>query len=219
MKALAVIGVILLTALGVWQLQRMGWKHELIARVDSRVNAVPVPAPNPAQFDAAAHEYLPVTLTGQYLNDRETLVQAVTRLGGGFWVLTPLRTDAGFTVLVNRGFVTAAQRRDKEWVQWTVTATVTGLIRISEPGGGFLRDNQPAEDRWYSRDVAAIAKARGLSGVAPYFVDATTSTMAPYPPVGGLTVIKFPDNHLQYALTWFALAGMLAFGAFRILRR
>ncbi|HVX81743.1 MAG TPA: SURF1 family cytochrome oxidase biogenesis protein, partial [Devosiaceae bacterium] len=86
---------------------------------------------------------------------------------------------------------------------------VTGLLRISEPGGGFLRANDPAADRWYSRDVAAIARARGLGTVAPYFVDADATPNAGGLPVGGLTVIRFPNNHLLYALTWFALAALL----------
>jgi surfeit locus 1 family protein len=84
--------------------------------------------------------------------------------------------------------------------------TITGYLRITEPGGGFLRSNDPATGKWYSRDVAAIAAARGLSNVAPYFVDADKSGVAA--PIGGLTIIAFPNNHLVYMLTWFALAAM-----------
>jgi surfeit locus 1 family protein len=220
-KWLLVIGVVLLTALGVWQLQRLGWKQQLIARVEQRVHAPPIEA---AEFPAAELqelEYRAVTLRGQYLNDRETLVQAVTRLGGGFWVMTPLRTAQGFTVLVNRGFVRMDQRQSRDWARIDGELTVTGLLRLSEPGGGFLRDNQPDADRWYSRDVAAIGRARGLE-LPPYFVDDTAGDGAAAPargPVAGLTVVKFNDNHLQYALTWFALALLLAVGGFRILRR
>ena len=79
-----------------------------------------------------------------------------------------------------------------------------------QPGGGFLRTNAPAEDRWHSRDVAAIAAARGLTPVAPYFVDADATPNPGGFPVGGLTVVRFSDNHLVYAATWFALAAMLA---------
>ena len=83
---------------------------------------------------------------------------------------------------------------------------------MTEPKGAFLRSNNPAEDRWYSRDVAAIAKARGLSSVAPYFIDADASPNPGGLPVGGLTVISFPNTHLIYAITWFALAGLVAIG-------
>jgi surfeit locus 1 family protein len=150
-------------------------------------------------------------LSGRFQGGANTLVQAVTELGGGYWVLTPMRDDRGFTVLVNRGFVT--QERKAEFQQQsgdlTSPTVVDGLLRISEPGGGFLRSNDPAANRWYSRDIAAIAKARGLTDVAPYFIDAGVSGADSWPR-GGLTVVTFRNSHLVYALTWFALATMLA---------
>jgi surfeit locus 1 family protein len=224
MKALVVLGVVLLTALGLWQVQRLGWKRDLVERVEQRVHATPVAAPDEASFDPRADEYRAVTLRGEFLHDRETLVLAATKFGGGFWVLTPLRTDGGPgtapVILVNRGFVPTARKASRDWSRPSGIVTLSGLLRLTEPGGGFLRDNRPADDRWYSRDVAAISRARGLSDVAPYFVDA--ASVAPPPangPVGGLTVVRFSDNHLQYALTWFTLALLLAVGGFRILRR
>ena len=213
---LALAGVLLLTSLGVWQLQRREWKHALVARVEQRLAAAAIAAPDPT-VDPRVHVYRKVSVRGRFLNDRETLVQAATRLGGGFWVITPLRTARGFTVLVNRGFVPREQRAPRRWSRIDGEVTVTGLLRLDEPGGGFLRDNRPAEDRWYSRDVTAIARVRGLGEVARYFIDADGDA-APGAPVGGLTVIRFHDNHLQYALTWFALALLLAAGAMRILR-
>ncbi|WP_394537307.1 SURF1 family protein [Lysobacter enzymogenes] len=219
-----------LIALGAWQLQRRGWKHDLIQRVDSRVHAPPAAAPGPAEWpavSAARDEYRHVRLRGRWLPGADTRVQAVTDLGPGFWLLSPLRTDAGFTVLVNRGYVPDARTAAAAAaVAPTGDIEVAGLLRLSEPGGGFLRQNQPAQDRWFSRDVAAIAAARGLDGaVAPYFVDAERGAplpgdlrTAPQWPVGGLTVIKFPDNHLQYALTWFALALMVLWAGWRVWR-
>ena len=98
---------------------------------------------------------------------------------------------------------------------------VAGLLRISEPGGGVLRDNEPAQDRWFSRDVAAIVARRGLSNVAPYFVDAAADT-AGSPggegPVGGLTVIRFHNSHLVYAITWYGLALMIVGATVLVLR-
>lgn len=218
---LAAIGVAALTALGIWQLERRIWKLDLIDRVDQRVYAAPVAAPGPAAWpavNATDDAYRRVRVSGEFLNDRETLVQAVTEFGGGFWVLTPLRTDAGFTVLVNRGFVPPDRRNPalRAAGQITGKTTVTGLMRMTEPKGAFLRANRPAGDHWYSRDVAAIAAARGLSDAAPYFIDADAGVASDNAPRGGLTIIAFPNNHLVYALTWFTLALMLAAAAIRV---
>ena len=152
---------------------------------------------------------------GLFSHDTETLVKAVTGRGPGYWVVTPLVTDAG-TILVNRGFV-PNERRDRaahSAGEISEVLTVTGLLRLSEPDGGFLRRNDPRAERWYSRDVAAIARARGIGTVAPYFIDADATA---HP--GGLTVVTFRNVHLVYALTWFALAGLSAWGAWLIASR
>lgn len=207
-------GIAGLLALGTWQLERRVWKHELIARVESRIHAAPVAAPGSAAWPAigAGDAYRRLRVTGHFLHGQETLVTAATEHGSGYWVLTPLVSGDGFTVLVNRGFV-PPERRDpatRAAGQTAGVVTVTGLLRLAEPGGGFLRANDPGAGRWYSRDVAAIAAAHGLGGAAPYFIDADAAPNVGELPIGGLTVIAFPDNHLVYALTWFALAAMLA---------
>lgn len=214
----------MLVSLGVWQVQRLAWKRALIERVEQRVHAPPIAPPPREQWPevtTANSEYLHVQVQGRYLHDRETQVQAVTERGGGFWVVTPLQTVDGYVVLVNRGFV-APPHRDpatRSPGQAEGVTTVTGLLRMSEAGGAYLRANEPAANRWYSRDVEAIAKARGLTDVAPYFIDADASeTQSMTVPIGGLTVIRFNNNHLQYALTWFGLALMVAGGAFLVLR-
>lgn len=221
--ALAVLGVVALTALGVWQLERRTWKLALIDRVEQRQHAAPQPLPAPSSWPAitaSSDEYRRVTVTGHFLHDRETLVMAVTDYGGGSWVLTPLQTTDGATVLVNRGFVPPERRDPSTRREGNLpgTRTVTGLLRITEPRGGFLSANDPATNRWYSRDVAAIAAARGLSQVAPFFIDADAAPNGGGYPIGGLTVVRFPNNHLIYALTWFAMAFMLAAALLRALR-
>ncbi|WP_305778317.1 SURF1 family protein [Pandoraea sp. ISTKB] len=247
---LVILGVITLVlvsvfaSLGTWQLQRRAWKLDLIERVNSRVHAPPSAAPTRAQWpavNAETDEYRHVSLTGTYRFDKDTLVQAVTDLGGGYWVLTPLHTTDGGDVLVNRGFVPPG------WKELVPPApagevTVTGLLRMPEPVGGFLRKNVPSENLWYSRDVSAIAAARGLSqaDVAPYFLDADAKPGASdianaitndaeavtsraqsqdrdYP-VGGLTVVQFPNNHMSYLLTWYALAIMSAVAGWFVIR-
>ncbi|MEI4471686.1 SURF1 family protein [Frigidibacter sp. MR17.24] len=209
---LALVAAVLVAgfcALGIWQVQRLAWKTDLIARTEARLAADPVPAPGPADWPGitpARDEYLKVTVTGTLMNTTDTLVQAVTDRGAGFWVMTPMATEEGWTVLVNRGFV-PADRREPGYRDYPEgTRTITGLLRLPEPGGAFLRANDPQADRWFSRDVAAIAQARGLGQVAPYFIDAAAGPDAAALPVGGLTVVSFRNHHLQYALTWFGMA-------------
>ena len=209
-------------ALGVWQVERRAWKHELIAAVDARIHRPPAAAPGPADWphiSASRDAYRRISATGRFCHDRETLVQAVTDRGAGYWLLTPLETPA-FTLLVNRGFVPPDKRDAATRAAGNPDGpvTVTGLLRITEPGGAFLRANDPAADRWYSRDVAAIARARGLGRIAPYFLDADATPNPGGYPVGGLTVVRFRDPHLVYALTWFALAAISFFFAWRLWR-
>ena len=198
-----------LVALGVWQVERRAWKHALIAQIDARLHAAPVAAPGPAVWPAitAADAYRRVEIDGAYEPGREVFVKAVTARGAGYWAISPLRSTRGFTVLVNRGFVAARAAPAP-----TGAVHVTGLLRVSEPGGGFLRSNDPAHDHWYSRDVAAIAHAKHLGVVAPYFVDADAASSQRGGPVGGLTVVTFSDNHFVYAVTWFGLAILLLIG-------
>lgn len=217
--ALALAATIGFVALGVWQVERRAWKLDLIARVEAGTRAAPVAIPQTG-LDVRASEYRRVRATGSFLHDRETLVQALTERGAGFWVLTPLRTPRG-VVLINRGFV-LPERRDpatRATGQVSGPVTVTGLLRASEPKGGFLRTNDPAGDRWYSREVPAIAAARGIGRAAPFFIDADATPNPGGWPVGGLTVLRFNNNHLVYALTWFGLAGISLTALFLLLRR
>lgn len=209
----AVLALVGFAALGVWQVQRLGWKEDLIARVERHVNSAPAAAPGRVDWQALtreADEYRRVAVRGEYDFSRAVLVRATTAFGAGFWVLTPLRTDQGFWVMVNRGFV-PPEARD-QLSQPAGEQQVVGLLRFSEPGGTWLQHNDASQDRWYSRDVEAMAGARRIAGaVAPYFVDAVADPAAPSAwPRGGLTVIRFSNNHLVYAVTWFALAAMVA---------
>jgi len=220
--ALLLVAVFL--GLGTWQVVRLQWKLDLIARVDARVHANPVAAPGAvkwAQVTKESDEYRRVRVAGHYLYQFTTPVQALSELGSGFWLLTPFCTDEGHIVFINRGFIPVADNKPGSYpgsrAQGDPCAApgdkvaVTGLLRITEPKGGFLRENDPVANRWYSRDVAMLTAARGLSNVAPYFIDVGKGQEpqgVPERAVGGLTVISFTNNHVVYALTWYALALM-----------
>lgn len=229
---LLVLGIALFlgfVSLGTWQVQRRAWKLDLIERVNQRVHAAPVALPPVAQWpsiNATQHEYLQVVFEGRWLPGKTVLTQAVTELGAGFWVMTALQQDDGTQVLVNRGFVPQEQRA--QWLETSPpaneSANVKGLLRMTEPGGGFLRTNDPAQQRWYSRDVAAISSALGLPQAAPFFVDAglpataAASSAASGWPRAGLTVIRFHNSHLVYALTWYGLALMVVVAGWYVAR-
>jgi surfeit locus 1 family protein len=214
---MAVLSALLL-ALGVWQLQRLQWKNALVAQVDARVHAAPVAPPAPSGWPGLTREqdeYRRLRLEGQFDDNGATLVQASTVLGPGYWVLTPFRLGDGTKVLVNRGFI-ASRNAAPAGAQHVA---ITGLLRMSERNKPLLRENDPASGRWYTRNVEAIAAARGMGPVAPYFLDQeATQPALPGVPVGGLTVIAFNNHHLLYALTWFALSLMAAAGCVLVAR-
>ncbi len=237
LTGIALLLLLLFAGLGTWQVVRLQWKLALIERVDARVHAAPSALPNSSEWralSAASDEYRHVRLRGHFLFDLTTPVQAVTVRGSGFWLVTPLCQPDGTVVLVNRGFIPGALGGDSGYgvtragpdaCAGGTPVTITGLLRVTEPKGAFLRVNDPVTGRWYSRDVAAIATARNLQRVAPFFIDADArlaGTAAPRDvaaPVGGLTVIAFPNNHLVYALTWFALAAMVGAAWWWVARR
>lgn len=216
-------------ALGSWQIMRLHWKLDLIARVDQRVHAVPSPAPSPAQWNsitAQSDEYRHVHVSGVLLEQYNSFVLASTVLGRGYWLMTPLQQADGNLVYINRGFLTSQQVAPTAAQSHPVT--FTGLLRLSETHGGFLRANDAKHQQWTSRDIASMAASRGLLHVAPYFVDAQADDGGPFDPVKirvdgnlpvpGLTVVAFYNNHMVYTITWFALALMVIIGSVIIAR-
>lgn len=212
--AFLLFAVAVLILLGVWQVQRLGWKLDLIERIEQRVHAEPVTAPTDTGLSAGQLddiEYSRVRAEGEFRHDLEVQVYALTDLGAGYWVMTPLqRSDAVGVLWVNRGFVDTALRdpatRPDGQVQGPVS--VVGLVRVPEVSGFALRPNVPAENRWYTRSVQELSEGRGLvqQPVAPYFVDADATPNPGGWPRGGMTRLQFSNNHLGYALTWFTMA-------------
>ncbi|MGI6244487.1 MAG: SURF1 family protein [Pseudochelatococcus sp.] len=218
----AVVGVLVLVALGIWQLQRLAWKEALIARIETRIAAAPVPAPDESSWSSARwadDEYRPVTASGRYLYERQVYVHGNATLEGstrmGYFVLTPLQQAGGSIIVVNRGFMPMEFKRDAAAVQrWRAgerdgeQVSVAGLLRAPQSRGWFVPVDVPEKGEWFTRDPQAIAQAGELERVAPFLIDAfdTHGDGASMWPKGGLTVVSFPNNHLDYAFTWFGLA-------------
>lgn len=217
----------ILIGLGAWQLERLAFKEDLIARIDARAHGAPgeiVPEAHWPGWDPDADEFRRVRLTGTFEHDAEALVQGLFagEDGGppilGFFLFTPLRFADGARVLVNRGFVPAELREPAARPQSRPAgeATLTGLVRAAEPRNLFTPADVPAERRFFVKDPAAIAAAERLDRTAPFYVEADATPNPGGWPRGGQTRLDIPNNHLQYALTWFGLALTLVcvFGAF-----
>jgi surfeit locus 1 family protein len=207
--------LLICVALGVWQLQRLEWKRALIAERNGAVAASPVPMPR-SLAEARALEFHPVTDDGVFLHDKEIYLNAIGPRGdAGFHVLTPLREADGHVVFVNRGFV-PVERRDpatRTAGQLAGTVHIGGLSRLPPDNkpGWFLPDNRPDLNYWFWIDLSAMAAADHLSPaeVAPFYIDADRTPNPGGWPHGGVTPLDLPNNHLQYAITWFSLAAAL----------
>ncbi len=216
----------ILLGLGTWQLQRMAWKEALIARIEARAYGEPgaiTPESAWGSWQAEGDEFRRVRVTGTFLHEHEAPVHGLAPAergapAQGFYLFTPLRLGDGAVVFVNRGFVPTELRNasTRPLSRPEGEVTVTGLVRAPEERGWFHPDDAPQENRWFTRDHRAVASARGLDRVAPFYVEADA---APNPggwPRGGQTRLTLPNNHLQYALTWYGIAATLigVFAAF-----
>ncbi|HEV7285208.1 MAG TPA: SURF1 family protein [Kaistia sp.] len=209
----------LLCSLGMWQVRRLHWKEALIAQVDSRLKEAPVPAPGPDRWkslDLTEADYTPVTVSGEFLHDAEahlynSLMEPRGPVGGvGWFVFTPLRTDEGWIVYVNRGFVPVEkeQASTRPAGQVPGRVTVTGLLRRPETPGRFQASAKETSQQWFARQPDKFAARAGLPAdkVAPYTIDADATPNPGGLPQGGETTVTFSNNHLQYVVTWFGLA-------------
>ena len=223
-----------LMSLGFWQVQRLAWKNDLIETVTARPDLAPVPAPGPdlwKEFDFDYFDYRPVSLTGRFLDDEVHVYTVLNKprgqaRGQGYWIMAPFRTDDGWTAIVNRGFVPEELKEVSDRpasAAGTDSVTVTGLVRRAGKANPFTPENDLERNIWFVRDPGAIGTSFGLDlgSVAPYSVDLS----ARYTPEEGLpqageTLLTFPNNHLQYAVTWFGLAAALVgvFVAFMVSR-
>jgi len=210
------VALAILLALGTWQVQRLAWKAGLIATIESRVDAEPLPLAEVEKIAASEIEYQPVMASGSLKHDLEQYFFATHDGQSGWFVYTPLDLGDGRSVFVNRGFV-PYDRKDpatREEGQIAGTVTVIGLSRaaLTEKPSSLLPDNDPAKNIFYWKDVAAMAAHAGLdrSGLVGFFIDQRKSDVPGGYPVGGVTIVDLPNSHLQYAVTWYGLALALA---------
>lgn len=219
---LTLVALAVLVSLGNWQVRRLAWKEDLIARATERpqgpVEALPA-ASDWASFDIEEGEYRPYRLTGRFLHEKEALVFTSlsdprgTLEGPGYWVLTPFTLDSGGTVLVNRGFVPQGRERpeNRGEVLPAGPLTLTGLLRPDDTRNFFTPDDKPGENLFFARSIPAIAAAKGIPApVAPFSIDLLAAGTPPGGlPQAGETRFAFANRHFGYAITWYGLAAAL----------
>jgi surfeit locus 1 family protein len=213
LSACSAAALAVLIGLGLWQLQRLQWKEGLIAQIEARVKAEPVLLKEAVAQARAGEDvsYLRVRVEGRFDNAKERYLFAVSDGTPGWHVVTPLETPEGEVVLVDRGFVPDALKDPAARPQGELSdaVTVTALARPPETQGLFVPDNEIEQNRWFWRDLKAMTRSMfgdGAKDVAPFFLEAERSDVPGGWPRGGETRLDLPNNHLQYAITWFLLA-------------
>jgi cytochrome oxidase assembly protein ShyY1 len=215
----AVAAFCMFTGLGAWQIERKAWKEALIADLTQRLAAEPQALPPPERWpslDPATDEFRRVVFAATIAPDREALVYAVGSTvrsdvtGPGYWVFAPAELAGGATVVLNRGFVPEGQQGTDTHAPVDGRLPVVGVLRWPEPRGLFFPKDDPARNLWFVRDHRAIASAKGWGAVAPFYVELETPTSRGQLPRAGRLNASLRNDHLQYALTWFALAVIVA---------
>lgn len=203
----------ILCGLGTWQIQRLHWKEGLLAKIHTGLTAPPVPlrsvlpALDPSHIDNA--DYRRVTVHGLFENGEEMFF-FTTGAGGDavYHVLTPFLMDDGHTLLVDRGYIplelqgTAALKAG----DLNGPRAIVGVIRAPAAPNWFTPPIDKAKRIVHTRDPVTLAKAFGIRNIFPMFLEADATPNPGGWPMGGVTVVDLPNNHLQYVITWFGLA-------------
>jgi len=212
------VALAILIGLGTWQLQRKAWKEGLMAQIQARAYAAEpgaiVPEAEWGHWQPGNDEFRRVRISGTFLQNFETPVYGLApgapghSAMQGYYLMTPLRLQDGAIVMVNRGIVPMELKDPASRPEGRPAGetTVTGLVRAPEERNMFTPADDPARKSWFTRDPQAIAKAHGLERVAPFYVEADATPNPGGWPKGGQTRLELPNNHLQYAVTWYGLA-------------
>jgi len=203
----AVIAFALLVSLGTWQVQRLHWKLGLIAQVNRNLSLPPVSLDRALKMGPDA-QYRRVALTGHFDHAKEAFVYGISGGAPAWFVVTPLVTDDGRVVLVDRGAVPDALRDPAKRRAGQVEGLqhVIGVWRVPDPQGLFTPKPDLAKRNWFSRDVASIAAADHVRLAAPVIVEADATPNPGGWPKGGQTQVTFRNEYLSYAVTWYGLA-------------
>ena len=210
-----IVGCLVLSTLGAWQLQRLAWKTAMLDEIEARIGAAPVALPN--AFDVEMDRFLPVAVSGRTLGTELVALTSVPQVGPGYRVVSAFETNGGRRILVDEGFVPSASR-DAE--RPGVAMEVVGNLHWPREVDRFTPAPDFATGLVFARDVDVMAAALGTEPVliVARSVSGTDPRATPLP----VTSVGIPNNHLGYAVQWFGLAivwaGMTAFFLWRMRR-
>ncbi|MGE3148181.1 MAG: SURF1 family protein [Pseudorhodoplanes sp.] len=220
------LAFLLFVALGTWQVERKAWKADLIARITQRFEAAPQPLPPERTWtvlDATQAEYRRVAFRARFLpppsgdpRDAEARVYSAGSglrddvKGPGYFVFAPAKLSDGSIVVINRGFVPGSPSADSQpQARPEGEIEIVGILRWPEQRGWFVPAYDPKNDLWYARSLFEMTSQKRWETTAPFYVEQESPMPAGGIPKPAALKPTLPDNHLQYALTWYGLAAVV----------
>ncbi|CAN5864578.1 SURF1 family protein [soil metagenome] len=203
-------------ALAMWQMERREWKRDILHRIEVNQAAAPLTLDELLRGDPLRHEYGRVKIAGTLLNDKEFYLAARSLKNNvGLQVVTPLKSDDGRIVLVDRGWIPQERKEPAKRTEGQLAGRVelTGIVRRSQVQRQFAPDNVPDRNVWFHVDVPlmrSMVDGKADPKLDAFFLEADAKPNPGGVPVGGQTRLDIPNDHLSYAITWFLLALALA---------
>lgn len=194
-------GAAILISLGLWQLERLEWKRGVLAEIDARIAADPVPLPQDPDPDA--DQYLPVRVAGTFDEGALRVLVSRKRVGAGYLVISPFATETGRRILVDRGFIKLEMPLPAAPQQ---EVTVTGNLHWPDDRNSSTPENDAADNTWFARDIDQMAETLRTEPLllTARELDPPETAIAPLP----VDTTHIPNDHLNYAVTWFSLAAI-----------
>ena len=198
---IGLIGIAVLLSLGIWQVQRLAWKEGILAEIDAKIEGAP--SALPLSPTVQAHKYQPIEVSGRFLETRIRVLVSQKLIGAGYRIIQPFQTD-GRVILVDRGFVKIDQTEDLRNDQ----ATILGNLHWPEEVDQYTPEPDLTRDIWFARDVPKLAAALNADPILVIAREITPSSekVSPIP----ISSSGIPNDHLQYAITWFSLVAVWA---------